>query len=144
MINLIYYLQKKTQSFTFPVIRMTLILAIMLISLFSVSCSDEPVDPKLTTLEALDTDITSTAAILKGEITVAGTKKIIEYGIELSDDQLFTSPQTESITGFPDVGVFQVQFTDLQPNTLYYYKAYVLINTARVYSENREQFTTKQ
>jgi len=39
---------------------------------------------------------------------------------------------------------FQVEFTGLKPNTLYYYKAYVTINTAQVYSQNAAHFTTKQ
>ncbi len=73
-----------------------------------------------------------------------GKMKIIEYGIEISKNQLFSPSTTKGYDSAPAVGTFQVEFTDLTPNTLYYYKAYVLINTAQVYSQNVESFRTKQ
>jgi hypothetical protein len=99
--------------------------------------------PRLNTLQTVDADITSTSAILKGEIQFLGNMKIIEYGIEISKSMLFTSPQTKGYITPAVIGTFQVEFTNLDPTTLYYYKAYVLINTANVYSQNYEHFTTK-
>lgn len=114
--------------------------------LFStISCIKElDVEPKLNTLQASDADIGSTTAVLKGEIQILGNLNIIEYGIEISKNQLFSPSTRKGYTTAPTVGIFQVDFTGLDPNTLYYYKAYVTINTAQVYSQTAAHFTTKQ
>jgi hypothetical protein len=104
---------------------------------------DAAVEPKLGTLPAVDTDITSTSVILKGEILILGNTNIIEYGIEISKSMIFTPAQRKGITTTPVKGVYQIAFTGLDPNTTYYYKAYVLINTANVYSPGYAQFKTK-
>jgi len=109
------------------------------------SCSDKPVLlPSITTLKANDADITSNSAILKGHIKYLGNQKIIEYGIELSKNQLFAPSDTNGIKSAPDTGIFAIEFKNLDPGTLYYFKAYVVINTAQVYSQNVEKFTTKE
>lgn len=109
------------------------------------SCDNQEITlmPQLTTLKAADSDITDNDAVLKGRITYLGNQKIIEYGIELSKNQLFNPSDTSGIKSAPDTGVFSITFRNLDPGTLYYYKAYVLINTAQVYSQNVEKFTTK-
>jgi hypothetical protein len=116
------------------------------LALMITSCEEQVVnkEPVLKTLTAVSADITTTTAKLKGEVTSVGNMTIIEYGIELSKSQLFSSPLSQSISGAPAVGVFEVNFTGLEANTKYYYKAYALINTARVYSGTYENFTTKQ
>jgi len=123
----------------------SLFILIILASVFFSGCTeDSEVNPRLNTIAAADADITATSAVLKGEITYLGNMKIIEYGIELSASQLFTPSTTKSLTTpAPAVGTYQVEFTGLTANSLYYYKAYVLINTARLYSQNVEHFTTK-
>lgn len=145
MENLKSVFQTGYLSYTFPLLKVARKLIILSFLFIAVSCSeDSSTPPVLNTLVAQDSDITTTTATLKGEFTSVGNMKIVEYGIEISTSQLFTPSQTSSIQGNPAPGEFQVQFTDLDPNTLYYYKAYALVNTANVYSENREQFTTKQ
>ena len=121
-----------------------IIFTIVLLTVFISSCVEDPVlMPVLKTLKVQDTDFTATTADLKGEITSLGNQKILEYGIEISKSMIFNPSTTKSFSTPVDTGVYVVQFTDLVPNTLYYYKAYVLINTAQVYSENNEKFTTK-
>jgi hypothetical protein len=114
--------------------------------LFSfISCAKEhDVMPRLNTLQVSDSEIGTTTAKLKGEVLIVGNMNIIEYGIELSKSMLFTSPVNKGISDTPATGVFEVDFTGLEPNTLYYYKAYALINTANVYSQGYLHFTTKQ
>lgn len=108
------------------------------------SCSDDPVVlPIFTTLKVNPDDVTTNSAILKGRITYLGNAKIIEYGIELSKNQLFTPSDTNGIKSSPDTGIFAIEFKNLDPGTLYYFKAYVVINTAQLYSQNVEKFTTK-
>ena len=120
-------------------------LLLLPVFIFLTSCSeDSNVEPRLDTLAASDASITSTTAALKGNITFLGNMKIIEYGIELSKNQLFSPSQNKGISGAPGLGEFEVNFTGLDPGTVYYFKAYTLINTAYVYSKNIEQFTTKQ
>lgn len=116
----------------------------ILLTLFIPSCTEDPeVPPILNTIQVQDADITSTSAKLKGEITSLGNQKIIEYGIEYSKNMLFDPSTTKGFTTPAVTGVFTVECTNLDPNTLYYYKAYVLINTANVYSQNNLHFTTK-
>lgn len=109
------------------------------------ACTGEPeTEPTLKTLDAVDADITTTTAILKGEILTLGNMNIIEYGIEVSKSLLFTSPIRAGLTTTPVKGVYQVGFTNLDPGTLYYFRAYVLINTAHLYPPDLPQdFTTK-
>jgi len=108
------------------------------------ACDDNYVlMPKLTTLKAEDADITTSSALLKGRIIWTGNQKILEYGIELSKTALFNPSDTNSIKHSPDTGIFSIPFTGLEPGTQYFFKAYVLINTAQVYSQNVEKFTTK-
>jgi len=123
--------------------RITLfILGCIIISL--ISCADDPdVLPKLKTLDASETDITSTTAKLKGEILSVGNVNITGYGIELSESAYFTSPVNKGFTGVPSTGVFEVEFTGLKANTRYYFKSYALVNTANVYPNGYLDFTTK-
>jgi hypothetical protein len=111
--------------------------------LFSACTEDVAIMPNLNTLPTVTTDIGTTTATLKAEVLVVGNQKIVEYGIEISKSLYFTPAQDKGIAGIPVKGTYQVDFTALEPNTLYYYKAYALINTAYVYSQNYLQFTTK-
>lgn len=125
--------------------RLCLVVFLFLVFFSFPGCTEDyEIEPRLNTIAAADADITATSAILKGEITYIGNMKIIEYGIELSSNQLFAPSTVKSLTTpAAAAGSYQVEFTGLTPNTLYYYKAYVLINTARLYSQNVEHFTTK-
>ena len=120
-------------------------LMIFVFTLFLTSCEekDDEVLPTLNTITASDADITSTTAVLKGEVLDLGNMRILEYGIELSKTQIFSPSTKGKIDGAPAPGTFEITFTGLTPNTKYYYKAYVLINTADWYSPNVENFTTK-
>jgi len=140
--NIISVIRQIKKARCLNIISVILLVFVILFALKS--CSDEPVLlPILTTLKAADADITDNAAVLKGRITYLGNQKIIEYGIELSKNQLFSPSDTSGIKSTPDTGTFSITFRNLDPGTLYYYKAYVLINTAQVYSQNVEKFTTK-
>ena len=118
------------------------ILSAMLVVL--VSCSDKDVVmPKLVTQPAVAADITTTTAILKGEITVLGNQNIVAYGMEVSKSMLFTNSTLFPASGTATAGSFEVTATGLEPGTVYYFKAYCTINTAQVYSVEYETFTTK-
>ena len=108
------------------------------------SCTEESeIIPKLITIESVSADITSGSAILKGDIKTIGNMNIIDYGIEISKNMLFSPSVTKGYSSPAVTGIFQVEFTGLEPNTLYYFKAYATVNTAQVYSENIQHFTTK-
>jgi hypothetical protein len=122
------------------------LLIVLAVTFFLSSCEekDKEVLPTLNTIAASDADVTSTTAVLKGEVENLGNMRILEYGIELSKNQLFSPSTKEKVDGAPSLGTYEIQFTGLTPNTKYYYKAYVLINTAECYSPNVLNFTTKQ
>jgi phosphodiesterase/alkaline phosphatase D-like protein len=116
----------------------------LLFSLIFNTCIEDPgIDPKFNILQVADTDITSTSAILRGNIQILGNKKIIEYGVEYSKNMIFSPLQRKGFATAPVLGVYHVEVTDLEPGTLYYYRAYVLINTAYLYSQLYLHFTTK-
>lgn len=126
------------------IISVIVLFAIAGLILSLVTCSEDPEKlPRLNTLQAIDSDITSSTATLKGEFLSLGNMKIEEFGIEYSKSMIFTPSQTKGISTIPVTGVFQVIIINLEPLTKYYYKAYALINTANVYSNNYEYFTTK-
>jgi len=112
---------------------------------FIPACTEEPVYyPVLDTIPVADSNITSTTAKLYAEVTSLGNQKIVEYGIEVYKKTITNPVGTKSYPGAPDIGVYNVEFTGLEPNTLYYFRAYALINTANYYSQNAmHQFTTK-
>ena len=110
------------------------------------ACTEKPETlPKLNVLEAAAADITSTSAVLKGEIQSLGNMKIIEYGIEISKSMLFSASEIRVITTTAVTWIFQVEFTNLEPNTIYYYRAFATVNTAQIYSKDIQylHFTTK-
>jgi hypothetical protein len=116
----------------------------LLIITLSACTGDMPqILPRLNALTPADADITSTSVTLKGEITYLGNANIIEYGIELSQDQLFLTPTRKGFTTTPVLGVFQQEFTGLTPNTTYYFRSYAFINTAYVHSQLWPHFMTK-
>jgi hypothetical protein len=118
---------------------------IFVIVMLLFGCTDDPsISPVLTTIQAADADITSTTARLKGEIQILGNQDIREYGIELSKSMIFSSPNRKTVSLPFALGQFELDFTGLDPATMYYYRAYVLINTAHIYSKNALHFTTKQ
>lgn len=118
-------------------------LTIMLILTFF-GCDDNyQLEPVLNTFEAADSNITSTTATLYGQIQVLGTQNITEYGIELYKTIITNLVQTKSFTTTANLETFKAEFTDLQPNTLYYFWAYAKVNTANVHSQNVPHFTTK-
>ena len=106
-------------------------------------CTEEQdVFPILDVIEVAESDITSSSAILKGEITRLGNVNIREYGIEISKNMIFSPSQTKGFTTPAAMGVYQVEFTGLEPGMLYYYRSYASINTAQVYSQGYRTFTT--
>jgi hypothetical protein len=108
------------------------------------SCTEEPIRiPILDTIEATSDEITTSTALLRGELKSLGNINITEFGIEISQDMLFAQSVSGTLPLPATTGVFTVEFTDLEPSAKYYFKAYALINTARVYSSNVPTFTTK-
>lgn len=115
----------------------------LVLTLTLINCTNDfGIGPVLNNLQPVDSNITSTTAILKGEIQSVGNKLIIEYGIEITNTY-FSQSLKKGFTTTPVVGIYQVEFTGLEPNTLYYYRAYALINTAYVNPQTAAHFTTK-
>lgn len=119
-------------------------LVLLIINTYLPSCDEEYyIDPILNTIPAADSNITSTGVTLYGEVTYVGNRKIVMYGIELYKNSITNPVGVAGFDTVPGVGVYAVEFTGLEPNTFYYYRAFAQINTAYVYSQNVEDFTTK-
>jgi hypothetical protein len=56
---------------------------------------------------------------------------------------LINPTDNKSFTDVATLDTFKVVFTGLNPNSKYYYWAYVLVNTAKVHSQLTQSFTTK-
>lgn len=91
------------------------------------------------------TTIAATTATIGGNITVIGCNTITTRGIYYSSTDGFAdgagTPVSEN--GAFSTGVFSVSVTDLNPNTTYYYKAFVTSTSGTAYSI-QESFTTTQ
>jgi uncharacterized protein (TIGR02145 family) len=100
---------------------------------------------KLTTIEATNADITSTSALLKGEITDAGSGKIEDHGFLVSENSTPGSGNAtvESLGGITTKGVFSATVTGLKKNTTYYFRAFVNQDGTDIYADKICQFTTK-
>jgi hypothetical protein len=125
--------------------RFVISLTAALLVFFIQACMEEPIYyPVLATIPAADSNITASSAKLYAEVTSVGNQKIVEYGIEVYEKSITNPVAIKGYPGAPDIGVYNVGFTGLKPNTLYYFRAYALINTANFYSQNAlHQFTTK-
>jgi uncharacterized protein (TIGR02145 family) len=100
---------------------------------------------KLTTIEAANADITSTSALLKGEITDAGSGKLVDHGFLVSGNSTPVSGNAtvESLGGIKTKGVFSKTVTELAKNTTYYFRAFVDQDGTEIYADKICQFTTK-
>ena len=126
------------------IIRITFTSILFLFVFCLYSCNTKPDEiPVLNTIEALSDNITSSSAKLQGEIKSLGNIDIKEAGIEISTTMLFTQSLTVTISLPLKTGMFEVEFTNLEPSVQYFYRAYATVNTARVYSGNVPSFKTK-
>jgi uncharacterized protein (TIGR02145 family) len=120
------------------------ILFFVLFPVLLVTCEKPERVVKLTTLDAVTEDISYTSATLQGEILDLGTVNIEGYGIVISKNSMFLNPEPKGFTTPPDKGVFEVSFSNLDKNNLYYFKAYVTVDGKPVYAEVIKQFTTME
>ncbi|WP_264520818.1 lamin tail domain-containing protein [Flavobacterium sp. N1994] len=87
--------------------------------------------------------ITSVAAILAGNITVAGCSAISSYGIEYSTSAGFSNGAGTQVTGTGyTTGPFTASVSGLTPNTTYYYHAYVVNGFGSFYSAEASFLTS--
>jgi len=98
------------------------------------------------TLDVQADDISYTSVILKGEITDLGSKAIEQHGFILSESSFPELGQQSSIEKplgpATSKGIFQAQFTGLKSNVTYYFRSFVVIESASRVSVIK-QFTTK-
>jgi uncharacterized protein (TIGR02145 family) len=96
--------------------------------------------PTLTTL-AIE-NVTNNSATSGGSITADGGTPITERGICWATTQNPTTANNVAVTG-TGTGTFTTNLTGLNPNTIYYVRAYA-INTAGTAYGNQLSFTTTQ
>lgn len=97
---------------------------------------------KLITLDAVTGDISYTSATLKGQITDLGSKSIGDHGIMISENAEMLDPTPKGLGPVSVKGTYQVNFTDLKKNTIYYFKAYVTVDSKTILADNTKQFRT--
>ncbi len=94
--------------------------------------------PGITTVGS--SNVSHNAAILTGRITQAGTHPVTEYGIAWSTSANPTTAVNTKISVKGNVAQFPFNFTanaqNLQPNTEYHFRAYVIMNGATTYGAN--------
>lgn len=100
---------------------------------------------KLSTLEAVEADISYTSVKLKGEVTDPGSKAIEDHGILLSENSTprVGNARVESLGPLNSKGIFQVQVTGLTKNTTYYFRAFVTVDGTDIYADKIISFKTK-
>ncbi len=100
---------------------------------------------KINALQSQLADITYSTAILKGEIIDIGSQPVTDHGIIVSENQLPTEEngQIGSLGAASKKGSYQVTITGLTKNTKYYFRAFAATAGEITYSDNTENFTTK-
>jgi len=86
------------------------------------------------------TTFDSVTALLGGEVTFKGSNTISARGIVYSTSQNPTGP-TRLIDNTNNTGVFELQFSGLTPNTVYYVRAYVTTQSGTFFG-TQQTFTT--
>ncbi len=110
-----------------------------------ITCEKPERQVLISVLEAIDADISYTSVTLKGNIEDLGSAPIDDYGI-LASVNGTPEPGNSTVKslGKPSAkGGFEAKIENLTSNTKYYFRAYVTVKGAKVYSEQTKQFTTK-
>lgn len=131
-------IRQKTSNFIFPL----LVMGVFLI--FASSCKKDDGDnagiPVLSTTAI--TDITQTTAKSGGNITSDGGATVTARGVCWSTNENLTIDDSKTEDG-PGVGSFTSSFSDLEPNTNYYVRAYAT-NSAGTGYGSAMSFTTQE
>lgn len=98
---------------------------------------------KVTVLPPEDGLITYSSAVLKGEIIDVGSQTVEEFGITISGSSSFSYSTPNPVNSTVLKGIFEVQFTNLERNKDYYYRAYTVVNGSVIYSRETQHFKTK-
>lgn len=115
------------------------IIMMFVCSLFVLGCSDDDkIDNTASVSNLTIGEVTSTSASLSAELSAASMQNFIKKGFCYSTS---AEPTIDNATLCEMTGDFSATLRDLQPNTTYYVKAYVLIGDNLVYTEQK-QFTT--
>ena len=97
--------------------------------------------PTVTT--AAITQITETTAVAGGNVTSDGNASVTERGVVYSTEQNPTTDDNKLTSG-SGTGEFTCNLTDLQPNTIYYVRAYATNEKGTAYGEELNFTTSKQ
>ena len=99
---------------------------------------EQIINPIVATSSA--SNIGGTSAILSGEILIHGASDIIERGFDYGTDP---ENLTENITSDDETNDFSVDVIGLDPNTIYYYRAYAYNSNGSGYGEIKSFKTHK-
>jgi uncharacterized protein (TIGR02145 family) len=108
------------------------------LALFVISSCEKPVRLiKIDTIQFLDSDISYTSALLKGDISDLGSAPIDDHGIFVSENTVPAESNSEyQPLGTPSKkGEFEYLYNDLKKNTRYYYRAVAFVNSLPNYGK---------
>ena len=97
--------------------------------------ADGPIPPVLTTLNA--TDITSTSAVLGGNITNVGNPAYTERGVCYSTSENPTVSDKKIAVSGSGAGNFSKSVSNLTASTNYYFRAYAINTNGTAYGEQK-------
>jgi uncharacterized protein (TIGR02145 family) len=99
---------------------------------------------KLTTTDISVNDVTSTSAVLKGEVTDMGSGTLEDHGFLVSENSnpRVGNARVESLGSMSVKGIFSKNVTGLTKNTKYYFRAFATQNGTDISADKICQFTT--
>lgn len=117
---------------------------VVFLSVILINCEKPEGTIQFTTLEAAADDISFTSALLKGEITSIGPEPLEDHGILISMDAgpSIENSSVRSLGRRTSKGVFSVNVTDLNDNTTYYFRTYIIYGGSYIYAKQIFSFTT--
>ena len=114
-------------------------LIMALVCMLFVSCGNEP---EMATAEVKNiTNITATSATIICDVVDDGGSEVTAKGICWSINQNPTLESGKGVYGGKDLGYYECEMTDLDPNTTYYVRTYAKNSVGMAYGEEKN-FTT--
>lgn len=86
--------------------------------------------------------VTHNSAVVGGNVTNSGGSAVTERGIDFASWPWPVGYLVERRTSGSGAGSFNVNLSDLSPNTTYYYRAYAVNSAGLAYDETLKSFTT--
>jgi len=137
----------KTRNKPWALLTTLIFTLVFLVPAFMMPSTATAANPAVTALAA--TEVDEDTATLNGRLTADGDYDVIEYGFYYDDSSTVTASDVKELVGIGDLEyreTFDAVIYDLEPDTRYYFKAYIVykdrLGARRIVLSDTRDFTT--